>query len=218
MKITPNILSIPPYLSTSWDNILSMHAQKQDAALQLTVILKDGTKTAVPNLDEASVRAIFEAHTHYAENPKNQPETSLMSFPLKLDGSLVEHFASSLQHNQELANLPPLPEEVLKKITAFAQSMGTEDFSALSKPEPHCNCVYCQVARALTGLEEEEEELVLDEDLRFKEWEIEQTSEKLYSLTNPLDTAEHYNVFLGNPIGCTCGKKNCEHIRAVLST
>ena len=35
---------------------------------------------------------------------------------------------------------------------------------------------------------------------------------------DPLDPNEHYNVFLGTPLGCTCGEKDCEHIRAVLST
>ena len=40
----------------------------------------------------------------------------------------------------------------------------------------------------------------------------------LIVVTNPLDANEHYNVFLGDPIGCTCGQKNCEHIRAVLNS
>jgi PhoH-like ATPase len=49
-------------------------------------------------------------------------------------------------------------------------------------------------------------------------WGIEQTAEQLYKVTNPLDANEQYNVFLGTPLGCTCGLKNCEHIRAVLNT
>jgi hypothetical protein len=35
---------------------------------------------------------------------------------------------------------------------------------------------------------------------------------------NPLDHKEHYNVFLGDPIGCSCGNNNCEHIQAVLKS
>ena len=62
------------------------------------------------------------------------------------------------------------------------------------------------------------EEIVSDEDLAFRDWEIKQTTDEKYQVTNPLDANEQYNVFLGNPLGCTCGEKNCEHIRAVLST
>ncbi|NGX33463.1 MAG: hypothetical protein K1060chlam4_01531, partial [Candidatus Anoxychlamydiales bacterium] len=40
----------------------------------------------------------------------------------------------------------------------------------------------------------------------------------LYRVTNPLDENEHYSVFLKDPIGCTCGKKNCEHVKAVLNS
>jgi hypothetical protein len=64
----------------------------------------------------------------------------------------------------------------------------------------------------------EEIEEVSDEDLKFRDWEIKQTAEQLYTVTNPLDANEHYNVFLGSPLGCTCGDKNCEHIRAVLTS
>ncbi|MGH2612567.1 MAG: hypothetical protein ACRDFB_05905, partial [Rhabdochlamydiaceae bacterium] len=62
------------------------------------------------------------------------------------------------------------------------------------------------------------EEEVSDEDLKFRTWDIKQENDKLYSVTNPLDKKEHYNVFLGKPLGCTCGNKNCEHIQAVLKS
>ena len=65
---------------------------------------------------------------------------------------------------------------------------------------------------------EREEEIVSDEDLKFKTWDIVQTGEKLYDVTNPLDTKEQYHVYLGEPVGCTCGEQYCEHIRAVLSS
>ena len=125
-----------------------------------------------------------------------------------------------MQHNPDQANLPPMSPEVLKKITMIARVFGLEDTSALPKAEPHCNCVYCQVARSLHGEEASFEQIeeVSDEDLKFRNWEIAQTGEKLYCVTNPLDTNEHYNVFLGTPLGCTCGSKNCEHIRAVLNS
>ncbi len=62
------------------------------------------------------------------------------------------------------------------------------------------------------------DEDVSEEELKFKMWDIEEIDETLFKVTNPLDANEHYNVYLGNPIGCTCGKKNCEHIKAVLNT
>jgi hypothetical protein len=61
-------------------------------------------------------------------------------------------------------------------------------------------------------------EEISDDDLKFRDWEIAQTEANLYSVTNPLDPSEHYSVFLGEPLGCTCGSKNCEHIKAVLKS
>ena len=61
------------------------------------------------------------------------------------------------------------------------------------------------------------EEVTID-DLRFREWDIKQTGDKLYTVANPLHAEEHYTVFLGSPIGCTCGEQNCQHIRAVLNS
>ncbi len=88
---------------------------------------------------------------------------------------------------------------------------------AFPKPEPHCNCPHCQIARAMHGIEKQElEEPVSDEDLKFRDWEIKQTGEKLYSVTNPIDPSEQYTVFLGEPVGCTCGHSHCEHIKSVL--
>jgi len=93
----------------------------------------------------------------------------------------------------------------------------------IPKGEPHCNCPYCQIANAMQGTvseveEKEVEEEVTEDDLKFREWDIKQEGDKLYIVTNPLDADEHYQVFLGTPVGCTCGQKNCEHIRTVLSS
>ena len=138
----------------------------------------------------------------------------------------MEHFGTLLQHNPEQANSPDLPPDILEKIAHLSKTLGIEDPNTVPKPEPHCNCMHCQIARAMqTGLngelpetKEEQEEIVSDEDLKFKTWDVAQTGEKLYSVTNPLDAKEHYNVYLGDPIGCTCGENHCEHIRAVLNT
>ena len=96
--------------------------------------------------------------------------------------------------------------------------MPKQDRKTLPKAEPHCNCTYCQITRTLSHAQQEEEqdEEVTEEDLRFRSWDIEQKGDQLFTVTNPLDKAETYQVFLGHPVGCTCGKKKCAHIEAVL--
>jgi hypothetical protein len=225
MKITTTILSIPPYISTTWKNISSLHVKSTGGAYTLVVILQNRVQVEVPGLDKATIDAVFEAHAHYAEEsaPKNKvsPIDGPFSFSLPLTtGGPIDTLGSGMQHNPEQANLPPIPPDVLKKLTMIARAFGLEDASALPKAEPHCNCVYCQVTRALQGenpMEEPVEE-VTAEDLTFRNWEIKQTADQLYSVTNPLDPNEQYNVFLGSPLGCTCGSKNCEHLRAVLNS
>jgi hypothetical protein len=222
MKITPNLLSIPPYISTTWDNITSLQVNGSF----LTLHLKDGAVAQVPNLSQTELAAIFEAHTRYSEKgsstlAKKSPLDSPYSFSLPLrpeDGSLIENLGSGMQHNPDQSTLDPLPPEALKKIVAIARAFGLEDLSTLSPPEPECNCMYCQVTRALLSESAPQEEEVTEADLTFRNWEVKQTADKLYLVINPLDENEHYNVYLGEPLGCTCGHHRCEHIRAVLNT
>ncbi|HSX25994.1 MAG TPA: hypothetical protein VLE89_03200 [Chlamydiales bacterium] len=222
MKITATLLSIPPYLSTTWKNISSLHVREEKDSYTLVVLLQNRTEVEVPHLAKPTVDQIFEAHAQYAEteSPKNPLDTPI-SFSLPLDkngGGMLDSVTTSMQHNPEQADLPLMSPDVLKKITTIAQAFGIDDPAVLPKAEPHCNCVYCQVARALHGEESLPELEVSEEDLKFRSWEVEQTADKLYIVTNPLDANEHYSVFLGEPLGCTCGAKNCEHIRAVLNT
>ena len=133
----------------------------------------------------------------------------------------MESLGSIMHHNPSQSKAPNLPPEILDKITAISKIMGVEDTESIPKAEPHCNCIHCQIAKALRGQKKKNEEIleeVTDEDLKFKTWDIKQTGKKLYSVTNPLDNNENYNVFLGKPVGCTCGQKNCEHIKAVLNS
>lgn len=157
-----------------------------------------------------------------------QPFTS--SF--KIGGvSGIEGLGSAMQHNIEHANAPDLPQEILKKIASIASIIAPSDTQEIPQPEPHCNCPHCQIARAINeGLgnttrpfsgkehapEIEEAEEIPDEDLNFQQWEIQQTGHRLFVVTNKLDLKESYRVFLGEPIGCTCGEAGCEHILAVL--
>lgn len=228
MKITPKIFSVPPYLSTTWKNISSLHVKEEGGAFRLVVVMHDGPVVEIPGLGRSDIHTIFEAHARFAEadseeqHPVKTEESLSFTLPFMKDGKqLSESFGASAQHNPDQSDLPPLPEAVLKKISAIAQAFGADTLPNFPKAEPDCNCMYCQVMRAVQGenvLPAEIEEEVTAEDLKFRNWEVRQTADKLYIVTNPIDQNENYSVYLGEPIGCTCGSKSCEHVRAVLST
>ena len=224
MKITSNILSIPPYLSVAWKDIFSLHTKTDSFGLPtiLVVTLRNQSQMEIPHLENSTLEEIFDAFSRYSEQEKpieKKDGPFHFALPLKKEG---EPFHAPMAHNPEQANLPNLPPEMLEKVTQIAKIFGLENTSLLPTPEPHCNCIHCQIIRSLHGgaplspLSMEEE--VSPKDLTFRHWDIKQVDTKLYTVTNPLDAAEQYSVFLGEPIGCTCGEKKCEHIHAVLST
>jgi hypothetical protein len=242
MKINPKILSIPPFISTSWKNITSLHIENQHPTFILVVTLLNGARIEVPHLELTMIEAIFAAHARFLEqDEKSAPSKmspkipltfqsgsheQIISMELPWKGGLahMEHLGTLLQHNPEQADSPDLPADVLDKIAHLSKTLGIDDPNIIPKPEPHCNCMRCQIARAMqkgaTGEEQDqkEEEIVSDEELKFRIWDVAQTGDKLYLVSNPIDNKEHYNVYLGDPIGCTCGQAHCEHIRAVLNT
>ncbi len=142
--------------------------------------------------------------------------------PHMLDGLGV------MQHNPNQASSPDIPEEILKKITAIAKIVVPDEPHLLPQAEPHCNCLFCQISRAITQeltveceidhQEEFSEIKVPNEELQFCQWEISQINDNLYHVTNRMDDQEKYSVFLGDPLGCTCGISGCEHIVAVLKS
>lgn len=254
MKINRKVLSIPPHISTSWGNVTSLQAKNLSEGKVLIITLNNGSVVEIPSLTDETLEAIFLAHTNYVEgdvspstpkteNTKQKEKESLQSnpfafggentltfgFPMKM-GNLdsIGSLGGMMQHDPAQANAPNLPKEALEKITSIAKAIGLDkQLDHLPKAEPHCNCPYCQLARAFHGQDPKKEELsstsdleedVSDEDLTFREWDIKETGNNLYDVTNPLDPTEHYQVFLGNPVGCTCGQKNCVHIKAVLET
>lgn len=243
MKINDKALNIPPYLSTTWNQIAAIHMKGS----HLVITLKDGDTINIPGLIQENIDAVFHYHAEALEKEspishesifnnsepmqalsETQRMTSTPSFQLAfgtLDG--LQHI---MQHNPEHSNAPELPIELIQKITAITKILSTDDSLVLPKPEAHCNCFHCQIARAVTPsdtdpilietqpLIEEEKEAVLDEELQFQQWNIQQTNDKLFVVTNKLDENEQYNVYLGEPLGCTCGKEGCEHMLAVLKS
>ena len=221
MKITHKILNIPPYISTSWENIKLLALDGPN----LVIVLQNESRVIIPNIDKNTLTAIFDAHAKSLEEKTTRGKIDF-SFGLPLQGALpgLEALPNAMQHNPEQANMPDLPEEVLGKISALSKIMNFEDPNVLPKAEASCNCVHCQLARALQGATKNgntkalEEEKVTEEDLKFRSWDIKQTAEKQYTVSNPFNKDEKYNVFLGEPIGCTCGSDKCAHIQAVLKS
>lgn len=227
MKINSKMLSIPPYISTSWENVLSL--QLEELTGNLIISLKNNSKVSIPHLSGETIEEVFNAHSEFIDhqekskpplNPRNGLNIGIV--PNGVDG---EMFGSVMQHDITQKESPNLPPEIINKVAGVAKALGV-DLEAFNLPigEPHCNCPYCQIARAIQGISKPDmddllkEEEVLDAELKFREWDIKQLEKQLYDVTNPIDSTEHYQVFLGHPIGCTCGKSNCEHIRAVLKS
>jgi hypothetical protein len=204
MKITDIILSIPPYISTAWKNVVSLRVQGST----LLVELASGSKVEIPNLDAPTLKLIFAAHASSCESKK-------LAIPL-IPG--IEALGNLWQHSPEQASSPDLPPEMIEKIEMVAKNMPPAEANLLPKAEPHCNCPYCQIVRVIHTCHTPIEEEVTDADLQFRDWDIQQEADKLYVVMNPFDKKEHYHVFLGEPLGCTCGQKNCEHLQAVLKS
>ena len=230
MQISKKVLSIPPYISVSWGDVSSLRIENEE----LLVSLRDGASIHVPNLTPTQLSEVFAAHSQYLESQHDTPELlpspfsspfpsggQVIGFPLRFGPDGMEGLDAAMSHDPSQANAPDLPPEILEKIAGISTVLGAESVASLPMPEADCNCFHCQIARAVQDSDEEEviadEEVSLDE-LSFREWDIDQTDDNLFTVTNPLDGTEKYSVYLGEPIGCTCGEKNCAHIKAVLQS
>jgi hypothetical protein len=229
IKITDKILSIPPYISTSWSRIAALHMK--GGVLAITLV--DGDTLHIPNLNNETIHLIFQYHAVYLEKEQTTHPTSDQSKikgileqgepSIRLAfGSSLEGLGNMMQHNPTQADSPDLPPEILQKIGTIAKVLGPTDELLLPKAEPGCNCFHCQIARVLNPTSSQhpvvEESEVTPEELQFQQWTITQTGDKLFSVVNRLDEHEKYSVYLGHPVGCTCGKQGCEHILAVLKS
>lgn len=238
MKINSKYLHLPPHISTSWTQVRAIFQKQGD----LFVSLIDGTVIAIHGIETEIVTSIFDAYAAFLEAQHSRPErppfqlfqvASGQGGSPEIKGSLkfgfenMESMASAMQHNPAQANLPDLPKEMVNKIAEIARLVAPDEVQNMPKPEPHCNCPHCQIARAIHQIDpkteqvahqESIEDTVSEEDLSFQQWEIIKTGDKLYSVTNRLDQNEKYTVFLGDPVGCTCGKSGCDHILAVLKS
>jgi hypothetical protein len=224
-QIDDKILSIPPYLSTKWENIAAIFLKGS----KLVVDLTDGNKVQIPDLSNRDIEQIFHFHAQFLEREEEALESDTessagqsFSLPWSMNLEGVEGIGSAMQHNPEQSGFPALPKHLLERIGELAKMINPDEGAGLNPPVEGCNCIYCQISRALHKGEESppptEEPKVSEEDLHFEQWRVRQLEDKLYEVTNKLDPTETYRVFLGNPVGCTCGKPNCEHIVAVLKS
>lgn len=235
MKITPKIFSVPPYISTRWEFILSLRVKEHD----LLVTLKDGIVCTVPNLPQETIDQIFEFHVNSEEAVDQERENlqpllesmrsgfkELMQMLSKLGANAIGSIGKALEHDPNNAKLPDLPSDMVKKVQMLLNIIPKNDILAMPVGIEGCHCMYCQINRILRRAISNEEngtpdvmadsEPVEEKELQFSEWVVESTGEKLYKVSNKFNHSEEYRVFLGDPIGCTCGKPHCEHVLAVL--
>lgn len=248
MKITPRILHIPPYISTAWSQVRALSRKETDLLIFLvdgtSISIPSLSHETIQEIFSAHATFLEGQQQQSTSSIQTTPlpfqlfQSTPNSPLMSTNPEAAAHFrfgfdsADSLQtamhHNPAQANMPDLPKEIVNKIAEIAKIVAPDDIKNIPKPEPHCNCTHCQISRAIhdqfdpkepsqiSSLPLEEE--VSDKDLHFQEWEISQVGDKLYSVVNPLDREEKYSVFLGEPVGCTCGKQGCEHILAVLKS
>lgn len=234
IKISEQILSIPPFLSTTWCQIASLHMQNDI----LFVTLIEGNVVQVPQLSSSEISSIFNYHAEFIlkaeKEEKEMGEFSRFSqlFDQLNPPSLQFGFSTSFENNGEMflghnpdhADAPDLPKEILQKISLVTKMIASSSNILINEPQFGCNCFYCQISREIGENDTKQvdflegQEVVSDEDLHFEEWVIQETEAHLFSVTNKLDENERYQVFLGDPVGCTCGKEGCEHILAVLKS
>jgi hypothetical protein len=268
MSVTRKAFHLPPFISTSWTHVVSLHMEQEDHEQLLVVTLTNGAQICIPGLDERMLRHIFQMHAEVLEGLSSTPISNEVALGLKesesvrsrtarlagsepsdmqltlhgtetwqaaienqgglLDGlSLDPSRLSSLeqdllQHRPELAESAPLPPLLLQRMSLMGRFLHPQLLAQMPRAEDGCGCPFCQLHRVLhgeppdTALPAVEE--VKDEDLHFRSWLLEAKDEQLFIVSNPEDPQETYQVFLGEPLGCTCGQPNCEHIRAVLQS
>lgn len=239
-KITEKVICIPPYISSTWDQVSFLQTEEEvEGTLALMIHLTDGKVVRIPHLDSSIIDITFGAHLRYLEGAAvvEQKEAAgpmgliqhllglspeqVSALPIRLGIAKlpIENMEAAFQHNPAQSGAANLSKEAVESTVQFIKVLSNGDLASFPKPEPHCNCTHCQLARHIHGKEEPApEEPVSDEELSFRTWDIREIHKNLFAVSNPLDPREEYNVYLGKPIGCTCGKPHCEHIRSVLQS
>lgn len=232
MKINEKILSIPPYISTSWDRVHSLYSEKTAGGNYTLSIHLDQGQIIHMELDSSLIDLAFSSHLRYLENKVQQKGNILSSllahlFHISPDMKEVMLTPSSFLISPETLEVAlyhdpkrstdPIDPDMLQRVSQVLRWTLNDDISSLSKAEDNCDCPHCQLMRYLEP-SAYEEELCSNEDLQFREWHISKIGTQLYRVSNPLHVHEEYHVHLEEPLGCTCGESGCPHLIAVLQS
>jgi hypothetical protein len=244
MKINKKMISIPPYISTSWNYVDGLYMK----GATLVITLFGGESVNVPGLKPEIIEAIFAAHAESMEQEVSQmseakaehlmmglpfgPSLFSQEFPLLGNGetafqfgiSSMDGMGSAMEHNPSQADAPDLPLEILQKIGAIVKIVAPEEMISGATAIQNCNCPHCQITRAIFDSPDEREMLTSDgggecvaAPQAVHRFQIQQDSTDSFTVIDSEDaTRKEHKVFLGSPVSCTCGEEGCKHVIAVL--
>jgi hypothetical protein len=206
MIINKQLLSIPPYISTSWKDVELLLSDGQHT---LNIYLKNGTLVKISHLHKEQLDLIFSVHQEILLN-----QTQEMTIPI-IDPLFFQFSGPFLEHDPDLYDASPLPDEVKIKLLSLLEGLPKIDTSKAPLIHPDCSCPHCQLMN-LIAHNKEQQEYISDEELSFATWTQSSISPQEIKLTHPYNTDESYIVSLNEPISCTCGQNHCEHLIHVL--
>lgn len=226
MKINKNMLSIPPYITTTWDNITCVQAcVVQDEFVDIKICLADGEKVEVPHVPEKIFNKIRDEYEKFIES-------SSINTPADL-GGIASGIADIFQganrelpaigrgenvgvigfpvsgHPRQHHEAPVLGKEALRQIT---KTLGEKAFEGeyITK----CNCIYCQSCRFVQDKKNKESG---EKPLEFSDaWLVEEVGTDKFIVRDKMKESNVFTVYLKPKIICSCGSNVCEHIKATL--
>lgn len=205
MIINKQLLSIPPFISTSWKDVELLLS---DGKNTLNIYLKNGTLVKISHLLKEQLDLIFQVHQEILLSQAQD-----ISAPL-VDPLFFQFSGPFLEHDPELSDASPLPDEVKSKLLSLLKSLPKMDATKLPIAHENCGCPHCQLMNLMKG--QEEDDIVTDEELRFATWRVEEIENNYFKLTHPYQESEIYFVSLSDPISCSCGQNHCEHVEHIL--
>ncbi len=134
MKVNEKIISIPPFISTHWNNVATIHMK----GTILLVTLIDGDTISIPSLTPSAVETIFHFHALHLEqvasianatDNRKTPERGfieqILEIPFRVGIGAIDGFSSSImQHTSQQSEMPNLPKEFLDKVSEIVRTVG----------------------------------------------------------------------------------------------
>src|SRR5262245_28614291 len=108
MKINSQILSIPPHILTSWENVSGLYIQDE----KLFIVLNNGKTVSIENLSSNTIQTVYRTYESFLEKRANTPQdtasTSTTStfgaltsdFPIQLGIGSLDNLGNAMQHMQ----------------------------------------------------------------------------------------------------------------------